>query len=110
MLLDFRATPRVPTRFSDTPNLWLDLENNFASIPGDGEAYLVVTHLRDARRATLHHVSLIFASVEPETFRRGKAHYDERGGQDCRGGERGHFDADIGRVAPPERRYRRVLV
>ncbi|KAL4871103.1 hypothetical protein BDV12DRAFT_194747 [Aspergillus spectabilis] len=45
--LDYITAPRVPTPLAFAPPIWLDLQNNFAVIPGDGTAPVVVTHTSD---------------------------------------------------------------
>lgn len=50
MLLDYWSSPRIPTRLTNVPNMWLDAENNVAVVPGDGDAPVVLTHSSDAAR------------------------------------------------------------
>ncbi|KAH7020681.1 hypothetical protein B0J12DRAFT_774030 [Macrophomina phaseolina] len=45
--LDYWASPRIPSHLLRTPAIWIDIANNFAAIPGDGNKPLVLTHSRD---------------------------------------------------------------
>ncbi|KAF4965505.1 hypothetical protein FSARC_6685 [Fusarium sarcochroum] len=53
LFLDYWSTPRIPTRLSYAPNMWLDAENNVAVIPGDGDTPIVLTHSSDAARSVV---------------------------------------------------------
>lgn len=47
MFMDYAFSPRVPSAFPEHGFSWIDFENNVASIPGDGNAFLVNTHSSD---------------------------------------------------------------
>ncbi|KAL2670371.1 hypothetical protein Neosp_014838 [[Neocosmospora] mangrovei] len=50
-LLDYWSAPRLPSYLGELFVMWVDIPNNFAALPGDGSAAIVVTHSRDVGRA-----------------------------------------------------------
>ncbi|KAK6820107.1 hypothetical protein RU639_007025 [Aspergillus parasiticus] len=50
MSMDYVTLPRVPTPLTLAVPVWIDLENNFAAIPGDGEGVVAMTHTSDIGR------------------------------------------------------------
>ena len=50
MFLDYMTSPRVPTPLPFSVPVWIDLENKFAAIPGDGEGVIAMTHTSDISR------------------------------------------------------------
>lgn len=48
--MDLWFSPRIKSAFSLNMPTWVDLDNHFAAIPGDGNAYMVLTHSRDIAR------------------------------------------------------------
>lgn len=48
--MDYWFSPRIPSAFKFNLANWVDLDNYFASIPGDGRTPLVLTHSRDIAR------------------------------------------------------------
>ncbi|KAH6885011.1 hypothetical protein B0T10DRAFT_409587 [Thelonectria olida] len=48
--LDYLSVPHIPTAMPYAPNVFIDLDNRFAAIPGDGTAHFVATHTRDVGR------------------------------------------------------------
>ncbi|EXM13152.1 hypothetical protein FoTM2_017067 [Fusarium oxysporum f. sp. vasinfectum] len=48
--LDYLGVPHIPTTMPYAPNVFIDLENRFAAIPGDGTVCFVATHTRDVGR------------------------------------------------------------
>lgn len=46
VFMDYWFDPYIPSAFSSNIPVWVDLANNFAAIPGDGNQPLVLTHLR----------------------------------------------------------------
>lgn len=50
MYMDYWFSPRIPSAFKFNTANWVDLDNYFASIPGDGRTPLVLTHSRDIAR------------------------------------------------------------
>ncbi|KAI9155083.1 Oxidoreductase BOA1 [Paramyrothecium foliicola] len=47
LFLDYWSTSKIPSELGQTPAMWIDLENNFAVILGDGDAPMVLTHSSD---------------------------------------------------------------
>lgn len=47
MFMDYWFDPYIPSAFSSNIPSWVDLANNFAAIPGDGNQPLVLTHSCD---------------------------------------------------------------
>ncbi|RAQ59097.1 hypothetical protein COH20_001899 [Aspergillus flavus] len=47
MSMDYVTSPRVPTPLTLSVPVWIDLENNFAAIPGDGEGAVAMIHTSD---------------------------------------------------------------
>ncbi|KOC10068.1 hypothetical protein AFLA70_22g005490 [Aspergillus flavus AF70] len=47
MSMDYVTSPRVPTPLTLSVPVWIDLENNFAAIPGDGEGVVAMIHTSD---------------------------------------------------------------
>lgn len=45
--LDYLGVPHIPTTMPYAPNVFIDLDNRFAAIPGDGMVCFVATHTRD---------------------------------------------------------------
>ncbi|KAJ3471916.1 hypothetical protein MRS44_002015 [Fusarium solani] len=58
-LLDYWSAPRLPTYLRELFVMWVDFANNFAALPGDGSATIVVTHSRDIGRAVARLLSLV---------------------------------------------------
>lgn len=50
IFLDYWFAPHIKSAFAVNVPTWVDVENNYAVIPGDGNAPLVVTHSRDIAR------------------------------------------------------------
>ncbi|GMG38675.1 unnamed protein product [Aspergillus oryzae] len=50
MSMDYVTSPRVPTPLTLSVPVWIDLENNFAAIPGDGEGAVAMIHTSDIGR------------------------------------------------------------
>ncbi|KAJ1707389.1 hypothetical protein NYO67_10470 [Aspergillus flavus] len=50
MSMDYVTSPRVPTPLTLSVPVWIDLENNFAAIPGDGEGVVAMIHTSDIGR------------------------------------------------------------
>lgn len=50
MFMDYWFSPRIPSAFKFNMANWVDLDNFFAAIPGDGHTPLVLTHSRDIAR------------------------------------------------------------
>ncbi|BAE62580.1 unnamed protein product [Aspergillus oryzae RIB40] len=50
MFMDYVTSPRVPTPLTISVPVWIDLENNFAAIPGDGEGVVAMIHTSDIGR------------------------------------------------------------
>lgn len=48
--MDYLGVPHIPTAMPYAPNVFIDLDNKFAAIPGDRTAYFVATHTRDVGR------------------------------------------------------------
>jgi uncharacterized protein YbjT (DUF2867 family) len=48
--LDYLGVPHIPTALAYAPNVFIDLDNKFAAIPGDGTVSFVATHTRDVGR------------------------------------------------------------
>ncbi|KAF5012516.1 hypothetical protein FDECE_1442 [Fusarium decemcellulare] len=58
LLLDYWSAPRIPTYLRQLFVMWVDFANNFAALPGDGSATIVVTHSRDVGRAVARLLNL----------------------------------------------------
>ncbi|UPK98960.1 hypothetical protein LCI18_009895 [Fusarium solani-melongenae] len=58
LLLDYWSAPRLPTYLRELYVMWVDFANNFAALPGDGSATIVVTHSRDIGRAVARLLTL----------------------------------------------------
>lgn len=50
MFMDYWFSPRIPSAFKFNMANWVDLDNFFAAIPGDGCTPMVLTHSRDIAR------------------------------------------------------------
>lgn len=50
MFMDYWFSPRIPSAFKFNMANWVDMDNFFAAIPGDGHTPLVFTHSRDIAR------------------------------------------------------------
>lgn len=50
MFMDYWFSPYIPSAFKFNVPCWIDLENDFAALPGDGNTPLVLTHSRDVGR------------------------------------------------------------
>ncbi|KAL4876252.1 hypothetical protein BJY04DRAFT_210682 [Aspergillus karnatakaensis] len=48
--LDYLVAPRVPTPLTVAAPMWIDLQNNYAVIPGDGTTPVAQTHTSDVAR------------------------------------------------------------
>ncbi|KAL2274806.1 hypothetical protein FJTKL_02710 [Diaporthe vaccinii] len=50
MFMDYWFSPRIPSAFKFNMANWMDLDNFYAAIPGDGRTPLVLTHSQDIAR------------------------------------------------------------
>lgn len=50
MFMDYWFSARIPSAFKFNTANWVDLDNFFAAIPGDGSTPMVLTHSRDIAR------------------------------------------------------------
>ncbi|KAM5346236.1 hypothetical protein ACJ41O_009241 [Fusarium nematophilum] len=57
-LLDYWSAPRLPSYLREIFVMWVDFAHNFAALPGDGNATIVVTHSQDVGRAVARLLSL----------------------------------------------------
>ncbi|OGM51062.1 hypothetical protein ABOM_000293 [Aspergillus bombycis] len=50
LFMDYWFAPHIPSAFDFNAPSWVDLDNNFAAIPGNGDTPLVLTHSQDIGR------------------------------------------------------------
>ncbi|KAB8263303.1 NAD(P)-binding protein [Aspergillus pseudonomiae] len=50
LFMDYWFSPNIPSAFAFNAPSWVDLDNNFAAIPGNGDTPLVLTHSKDISR------------------------------------------------------------
>jgi nucleoside-diphosphate-sugar epimerase len=60
MFLDYWASPHIPSVLDPRKGtqFFIDLDHNFAAIPGDGERFMVFTHSTDAARFVVAMIDL----------------------------------------------------